>query len=114
MGFYTTPALLFLLALIPFAVYTARSKRATHAVLQVAFFASLFGPEAAYIKLPLIPPIDKLTLPYILLFVIALTKWRPKVRRAKLFRGVDLLIIVAIIGGFLTMSTNGDPLTYGR
>ncbi len=106
-------ALLALLTLFPLTAYVAWAKRPQHAVLFVAFFALLFGPEGAFFKLPLIPPLDKLNLPYVLLFCVALVRWRKRLKNARMFRGIDVLIILAIIGGFVTFATNGDALTYG-
>ena len=113
MGEWTPTALLALLTLFPLTAYVAWAKRPQHAVLIVAFFALLFGPEGAFFKLPLIPPLDKLNLPYVLLFGVAVVKWRKRLRAARIFRGVDWLVVLAIVGGFITFLTNGDPLTYG-
>ena len=109
----TPIALLALFALIPLTAYVFWSKRPAIAVPVVGFFAALFGPEGSYFKLPLVPPLDKLTLPYLLLFVFALVRCGPQLKRAKIFRGADLLILLAILGGFLTLATNGDALRYG-
>lgn len=111
---YTPTAALFLLSLIPLTIYFVSVKRAPQAVLWISFYANLFGPEGSWFKLPLVPPLDKLTLPFSLLFLAALVKWRPKLRAAKLFRGTDLLVLLALVGGFITMATNTDDLTYGR
>lgn len=106
-------ALLALFSLIPLTAYVFWTKRPQMAVLIVAFFAALFGPEGAFIKLPLVPPLDKLSLPYIFLFGFAMVKARSRMKRAKPMRGIDLLIAMAFIAGFVTFSNNGDALTYG-
>lgn len=106
-------ALLALFSLIPLTAYVFWSKRPQLAVLIVVFFAALFGPEGAFIKLPLVPPLDKVSLPYVLLFAFAIVKARGRMKRAKLMRGIDLLIAMAFIAGFVTFSNNGDALTYG-
>ncbi len=109
----TPMALVALFSLIPLTAYVFWSKRPQMAVLIVAFFAALFGPEGAFIKLPLVPPLDKLSLPYLLLFGFALVRARRSIKRAKLMRGIDLLIAMAFIAGFVTFANNGDGLTYG-
>lgn len=109
----TPMALLALFSLIPLTAYVFWSKRPQLAVLIVVFFAALFGPEGAFIKLPLVPPLDKVSLPYVLLFAFAIVKARGRMKRAKLMRGIDLLIAMAFIAGFVTFSNNGDALTYG-
>ncbi len=113
MGEWTPLALVALLSLVPLSLYVAWAKRPQQAVLVVVFAAALFGPEGAFLKLPLIPPLDKVSLPYLILFLVALVRWRPRLARAKLWRGADLLLVLAMVGGFVTMSTNGDALTYG-
>jgi len=113
MTFGTPMALVALVSLIPLTAYVSWSKRPQMAVLLVAFFAALFGPEGAFFKLPLVPPLDKLTLPYLLLFIVAVFRARSRMRRAKPMRGIDLLIAMAFIAGFVTFATNGDSLTYG-
>ena len=109
----TPMALLALFALVPLTAYVFWSKRPAIAVLVVGFTAALFGPEGSFFKLPLVPPLDKLTLPYLLLFGFALFRCRGQLGRAKLFRGTDLLILLAIFGGFATFAGNGDALRYG-
>ncbi len=106
-------ALLALFSLLPLTAYVFWTKRPQLAALIVAFFATLFGPEGAFIKLPLVPPLDKLSLPYIFLFTFAVLKAGSRMKKAKLMRGVDLLIAMAFIAGFVTFSNNGDALTYG-
>ncbi len=112
-SFGTPTSYLALFMLIPLTAYVVWAKRAQNAVLAVAFTAFLFGPEASFWKLPAIPPLDKLSLPYILLFGVALWKWRSRLRKAKPLRGADWLIIMAMIGAFVTASNNEDPLQYG-
>ncbi|MEM9071942.1 MAG: hypothetical protein AAGE52_25765 [Myxococcota bacterium] len=113
MGEWTPMGLVMLLALFPLTVWTVWSKRPQQALLFVAFFSSLFGPEGAFFKLPLVPPLDKLSLPYLIFFLVALVRWRKKLRRARSWRGIDLLLIAAFVSGFITFLTNPDPLTYG-
>ncbi|MBX3272397.1 MAG: hypothetical protein KF729_19210 [Sandaracinaceae bacterium] len=113
MGEFTTPALIALLMLFPVTAFAVWAKRPPIAVLYVVFFATLFGPEGAFIKLPAVPPLDKHSLPYLFLFVVALVRWRPALARAHIGRGVDLLLVVAVVAGFITWQTNTDALRYG-
>ncbi|MBX3247187.1 MAG: hypothetical protein KF901_08405 [Myxococcales bacterium] len=113
MGEWTPLALLALLSIIPLAAYVTWSKRPQIAALYVVFFGTLFGPEGAFIKLPMVPPLDKNNIPYVVLFAIAIVRWRAALRRAKAWRGIDLLVVVAIIAGFVTWQTNTDALRYG-
>jgi len=112
MGFYTPTALLFLIVLLPaVTAYQSWARSGARAVLFVTFFAALFGPEVAYLKLPGIPPLDKHNLPYIYLMIPALMSGRLK--RARPLRGLDVLAVILALSGFVTMSTNGDALTFG-
>lgn len=113
MGEYTPLALISLLSLIPLALYVAWTKRPSHAILIVAFFSTLFGPEGAFIKLPAVPPLDKTNLPFLVLTLVAAVKWRGAMKRHRAWRGSDLLVLVAIVGGFVTWQTNTDALRYG-
>lgn len=113
MGEFTPTALLALLSLIPLTAYVVWTKRPQVAALAVVFFATLFGPEGAYFKLPAIPPLDKQSLAYAILFGVAVVRWRGTLRRGRLGRGVDLLVFVAVVAGFVTWRMNTEPLRYG-
>lgn len=113
MGEFTPTALIGLIACIAIVPYAVWSRSPARAILFAAFGATLFGPEGAYIKLPLMPAFDKTTLPYVCLFVVALLKWRKRIRYAGAFRRIDWLIIVAIVGAVGTALTNQDALRYG-
>ncbi|MCB9604172.1 MAG: hypothetical protein H6720_27935 [Sandaracinus sp.] len=82
-------------------------------MLTVAFFGALFGPEGAFLKLPAIPPLDKTNFPYVVLFAVALIKWRGALRRGHAGRGVDLILLISVVAGFVTWQTNLDGLRYG-
>jgi hypothetical protein len=112
-GEFTPTALLALLSLFPLTAYAVWAKRPAVAVLYVVFAATLFGPEGAYFKFPGLPGLDKHSLPYALLFGVALFKWRGSLRRGRLGRGPDVLVMVAVLAGFVTWRTNLDPLRYG-
>lgn len=114
MGEFTPTALLFLLSLFPLTAYLVRTRRPQLAALQVFFFGTLFGPEGAYLKLPGIPPLDKYSIPALILIVVALTRWRPMLSQGRLGRGLDILVPTSIVAGFITWQTNLDPLRYGR
>lgn len=113
MGEWTPVALFAMLSIVPLAVYVTWAKRPQIAALYVVFFGTLFGPEGAFIKLPAVPPLDKNNIPYLVLFGVAIVRWRAALRRAKAWRGLDLLVVVAIIAGFATWQTNTDALRYG-
>lgn len=114
MGFYTPSALLFLLFVLPLVTaYQTWARSGSRAVVYVTFFAALFGPEVAYLKLPGIPPLDKHNLPYIYLMIAALVTGSARLKKAKPLRGLDLLAIVLALSAFVTMSNNGDTLTFG-
>lgn len=113
MGEFTPTALIGLIACIAIVPYAVWSRSPARAILFVAFGAALFGPEGAYIKLPLMPAFDKTTLPYVCLFVVAIVKWRKRIRYAGAFGGIDWLIVLAIVGAVGTALTNQDPLRYG-
>lgn len=114
MGFHTPAALIFLVVLLPgVTIYQRFTKSGTRAVLFVTFFAALFGPEVAFIKLPGIPPLDKHNLPYVYLMIAAVVSDRRRLSRAKPLRGLDFLAIILAFSGFVTMANNPEPLTFG-
>lgn len=113
MGEFTPTALLALLALFPLTGYIVWTKRPQLAVLYVFFLGTLFGPEGAYFKLPGAPPLDKYSLPAVILFGVAMVRWRPMLQRARLGRDIDVLLFLAVFAGFVTWQTNLDALRYG-
>ena len=114
MGEFTPIALFFLIGVLPLVtVYQWVKKPAPRAVVFVTFFAALFAPEAAYLKLPGVPPLDKHNLPYLFLLVLAVATKRERLWRARPMRGLDLLVIVLAFSGFATMLTNAECLQFG-
>jgi hypothetical protein len=112
-GEFTPTALLSMLLLFPLAAYTVWAKRPQVAALVVVLFGTTFVAEGAFIKLPLIPAIDKHNLPYLILFGIACVRWRTALARARPGRGLDGLIALGVLASFVTWRNNLDPLRYG-
>ena len=106
-------ALVGLLAIIALTVYTVWARGPVRATLTVYLFALLFGPEGAYLKFPLMCPIDKGALAGILLVVVALTKWKRRVKQSGIYQRTDVFVFLGLFTAVATAMTNTDPLSYG-
>ncbi|MCU0671286.1 MAG: hypothetical protein MUE69_00690 [Myxococcota bacterium] len=109
----TLIAHLALLLLIPFTWYAFRERRPAVAALWVIFGSVLFLPEHAYFKIPTLPPFSKQSLPF-LCVLAALWLTDPEIiRRARPFRGFDLIVLIPVFAGPFTALTNMDDLQFG-
>lgn len=115
MIFYPHPwPVMFILMTLPIGYILFSRYPVTKAVLLLAFGSTLFLPELAYVKFPMIPPLNKRVFPYlVILFSILLLK--PKeLRRFRPFSvPLDALLLVLVYGGYMTGVTNADPITVG-
>jgi hypothetical protein len=83
------------------------------AALLITLGSIMFLPELASFDWPLIPPLDKGSLPALCLLVGVLTAARPQLRRAREGSGVNFLMLLTLVGAIGTVVTNPDTLRYG-
>jgi hypothetical protein len=108
-------AYLALLLVLPATIAAFAWLRPTHAVLVVLFGSQLFLPELVCFDAPLIPPLNKQSLPALCMMgaALAVTASRARIGQARPGRGIDSLMILAMLAVIGTVLTNRDPLTYG-
>lgn len=101
------------LLLVPVAAFVAFSTwNPLKAAAVVVIGGNLLLPCVIGINLPVLPSLDKQLLPS-LWALIACAVLRPTALRARLFRGPEILLLVACCGTLGTTWTNPDPLVYG-
>jgi hypothetical protein len=83
------------------------------AVLAILFPTILFLPELLKFDFPLIPSLDKETLPVLLASVAVLHFAKKEVKSAQLGKSFDFLMVLALVSAVGTVLTNGDTLKYG-
>jgi hypothetical protein len=110
-GYYIPPLVFFLFFL--FTLYMFRMNRLAVAGAVVATSGVLFLPQGAGMDMPMIPPLTKLNLPYLYMLVAVLISARQQLVAARPGRRDDILVILLILGGFVTAYTNLDPLPFG-
>jgi hypothetical protein len=103
-----------LLLLAPLTAVAFSMLRPAVAASTVWLFAVLFLPEKVAIDAPAIPPLDKNSIAAICVLVAGLVSAPGKLRSARPGTGFDWLAIVAMVGAFVTVLTNPEPLFYGR
>ncbi len=91
------------------AVLFARKPEDTCYFLIVA--AILFLPVGIWFKLPKVPPLDKDTLPYLVLLLAYFLRRSRWVGRNRLVRGVDAFILLSMGAAIITVYGNRDPIT---
>jgi hypothetical protein len=107
-------AALALLLVIPGAIIAFSRYRPTVAVLLVVFVSTLLLPEAVGFDAPLIPPLDKESLPALCMLIGVILVAGQEVKRAKPGRALDLLLVGALFSVVATGLTNPDIVTYGK
>jgi hypothetical protein len=90
------------------------SRRLEDFCLVVIMAAILFLPQRAGIKFPLFPPLNRDSIPYLCLLIVFLMRRRQWVRKNRLGRGLDILVLVSMAAALGTALTNTDPLSYGK
>lgn len=106
-------AYLALLLVIPLSIVAFATMRPTRAALAIKFGSLMFLPERVNFDPPGLPPFDKQSLPALCMLVGVLVTSRDRLREAKLGRGVDLLMLLAMLGVLGTALTNQDVLKFG-
>ena len=104
----------------PIAAFIAfRRYEVSLAILVTLIFGFLFLPTKAEVDLPLLPALNKYTIPAFTAFALSfiVSKNALDAPRTPSFiprsSFARLCLITLIIGAFLTVITNGDPLVYG-
>lgn len=106
-------ASLALLLVVPASILLFSRLKPARAVLVLMIGGVLFLPEKVGFDAPLIPPMDKASIPTLCMLVGMLITARRQMKEAKVGRGIDLLVIVMMVGSAGTVFTNPDTLHYG-
>jgi len=107
-------AFLTLLLVVPASIVAFSKLPPGRAVLVLLFGSTLFLPELVDFDAPLVPPLQKASLPALCMLIGLLVRGRDRLKQARLGRGIDLLMIASVLQSFGTVLTNEDPLRYGR
>jgi hypothetical protein len=106
-------AALALLLVLPASIVAFTRFRPAFAVILLTLVPLLFLPEAVGFDAPLIPPLDKASLPALCILIGVLITARKQIKAARPGRGLDLLL-VGMLGAVIgTGLTNPDTLRYG-
>lgn len=111
MGNFLAPTSLLLT--IPLSIFLFAKFPTRQAALLLLFGSMLFLPVGVNFDPPLVPPLDKDSIPALCALVGVFVTAPERVRAARLGRGIDVLGIISILGVFGTFWTNRDPLQYG-
>lgn len=102
-----------LFAAIPVGIALFFVLRPALAVITVYLGAMMFLPEVTLLDLPGLPGLGKREIAAVACILGCLLRARSKMRKAKPFRGVDLLFVLFTLGAVGTSMTNTDELVYG-
>ncbi len=75
--------------------------------------ADMFLPAVVSFDAPLIPPLDKDSIPSVAALMGCLLRAPGLLARARPGRGYDRLVLLAVVGAFFTARLNANPLVYG-
>lgn len=106
-------ASLALLFVVPISIVLFSALRPTRAVLALMLGSVLFLPEKVSFDAPAIPPLDKASIPTLCMLIGMFVKARRELREAKLGRGLELFVILMMLGSAGTVLTNPDALQFG-
>jgi hypothetical protein len=112
-----TPNILAWMALIlclPFSLWAVRRWRPAVSVPIVLIVSHMFLPSAFGFEVPAIPPIDRNIIPQWSALLGCLIFRRKSLAGAKPGRGLDLFIVLRILGYLGSCLTNRDPLIFPR
>lgn len=76
--------------------------------------AFMFLPEKAYFDLPLVPQMNKYSLPSVTALLLMMTVAKQKVRLLPQSRIAAVLLVVLVLSPFGTVFTNLEPVFWGR
>lgn len=105
-------AWLALFMVAPLSFYAFSRWRPLQAAFIVMFGGAMLLPCLIDFDPPLLPPLDKETLPPVC-SLLACAILHPRALRARPFRGPESLVLVACVGLVFTAINNPDSLTYG-
>jgi hypothetical protein len=109
------PNILATLALATYPLFTlllfilARPQTAVALTLLIGEMAL---PAGYGFDFPLIPPLDKQTIPILSAFVFAVLFGRKHLKRP--LRGAERFVLLLAVSAYMTVRTNGDPIRYGE
>ena len=106
-------AYLALLLSVPATFAAFACLKPTKAVLVVLLGTQLFLPEVVCFDAPLVPPLNKQSLPALCMFLALLFTARGRIAKARPGRGIDSLMFLALLAIVGTVVTNRDALRYG-
>jgi hypothetical protein len=106
-------AQLAVLLTVPAALVLFSRLTVLRATLAMFIGAMLLLPEKVAFDFPMIPPLDKQTLPMACIVVALLILAKPALRVARVGRGIDLMVLLAVVASAGTILTNQDALYYG-
>lgn len=106
-------AALALLLVVPGALIAFSRWRPVQAVLVITFVSLLVLPEAVGFDAPLIPPLEKESIPALCILIGVLLTASKEVKKAKPGRGLDLLLIGSLVGVVATGLSNPESVRYG-
>lgn len=106
-------AYLMLILVVPASIAAFALLKPTRAVLAILFGSLLFLPEVVNFDAPLIPPLSKESIPALTCLIGVFIVARERMRKAQLGRGVDVLMIIGLLGTIPTVYLNPDPVRYG-
>jgi hypothetical protein len=95
------------------AVWLYRTRSVAEATLWTILGGFLLLPEAASIKIPMVPEFDKNSIPNLAAYFGCIMCARKPIRFWNRFGVVELLVATLVISPFITSELNGDTLVYG-
>jgi hypothetical protein len=107
-------AALALLLVLPGAIIAFSRWRPLIAVLVITFVSALLLPEAVGFDAPLIPPLEKESIPALCLLIGVIFTAGKEVKKAKPGRGLDLLLVGSLVAVVATGLSNPDSMKHGR
>lgn len=102
-----------LVAFVPLGLVAYRALPPVRATLVLVFAGVMFLPELVALDPPLLPRLGKESVVYIAIALGMLSTHRSMLQRFPPGKGIELLILVMIVGGMLTTLLNTDALHYG-
>jgi hypothetical protein len=98
---------------VPLTIVAFATLRPAVATLVVYFGSVMFGPMLVNFDAPLIPPLDKESLPNLMIFICVLVTAKQQLKAARMGTGIDLLVFSMVLCAAGTAFTNTDTLQYG-
>jgi hypothetical protein len=106
-------AYLALLLVVPLTITAFATLRPVVATLVVYLGSVMFGPMLVNFDAPLVPPLDKESLPNLMIFICVCVTARREMKAARMGTGLDILVLGLVFCAAGTALTNTDPLQYG-